>query len=101
MACFDGDAGTGVLSRLVEKVFEVVAVARAGHERITGDRRTVLAKPLQKVGLVRGDRAQRQPVTFGIASADFFEVTDGLMPGDEVVISDMRDYLRLERVRLE
>ncbi len=24
-------------------------------------------------------------MTFGIASVDFFEVTDGLMPGDEVV----------------
>jgi len=40
-------------------------------------------------------------VTFGIASVDFFEVTDGLMPGDEVVISDMRNYVRLARVRLE
>ena len=55
----------------------------------------------QPVFVVRGTRAERQRVTFGIASVDFFEVTDGLMPGDEVVISDMRDYLRLERVRLE
>lgn len=55
----------------------------------------------QQVFVVRGQRAERQPVTFGIASVDFFEITDGLMPGDEVVISDMRDYLRLERVRLE
>jgi HlyD family secretion protein len=55
----------------------------------------------QQVFVVRGQRAERQPVTFGISSVDFFEVTEGLMPGDEVVISDMRDYLRLDRVRLE
>jgi HlyD family secretion protein len=53
------------------------------------------------VFVVRGTRLVRQPVTFGIASIDFFEVTSGLMPGDEVVISEMRDYARLERVRLE
>ena len=46
-----------------------------------------------QVFVVRGARLERQPVSFGIASVDFFEVTDGLMPGDEVVISDMRDYL--------
>ena len=39
-------------------------------------------------------------MTFGIASVDYFEVTDGLMPGDEVVISDMREYQRLERVAI-
>ena len=50
---------------------------------------------------MRGRRVERQPVSFGIASVEFFEVTDGLMPGDEVVISDMRDYVRLARVRLE
>ena len=36
-------------------------------------------------------------MSFGIASVDYFEITDGLMPGDEVVISDMREYARLER----
>jgi HlyD family secretion protein len=61
----------------------------------------VTGEGTQQVFVVRGNRAMRQPVTFGIASVDFFEVTGGLTPGDEVIISDMRDYLRLERVRLE
>jgi HlyD family secretion protein len=55
----------------------------------------------QPVFVVRGRRAERQDVTFGISGAEYFEVTGGLMPGDEVVVSDMRDYIRLERVRLE
>jgi len=55
----------------------------------------------QPVFVVRGGRAERQDVTFGISGAEYFEVTGGLMPGDEVVVSDMRDYIRLERVRLE
>ena len=55
----------------------------------------------QQVFVVRGARAERQAVTFGINGAEFFEVTDGLMPGDEVIISDMRDYSRLARIRLE
>lgn len=55
----------------------------------------------QPVFVVRGSRAERQAVTFGIASADHFEVTGGLMAGDEVIVSDMRDYTRLERIRLE
>jgi HlyD family secretion protein len=55
----------------------------------------------QPVFVVRGQRLEQQPVTFGIASVDYFEVAAGLTPGDEVVISDMRDYLRLTKVRLE
>ena len=55
----------------------------------------------QPVFVVRGDRAVRQPVTFGLSSVEFFEVTDGLAPGDEVVISDMRDYERLSAIRLQ
>ena len=55
----------------------------------------------QPVFVVRGGRVERQDVTFGISGAEYFEVTGGLMPGDEVVVSDMRDYIRLERVRLE
>ncbi len=54
----------------------------------------------QDVFVVRGDRAVKQKATFGLSSVDFFEITDGLHSGDEVVISDMRDYLRLSAIRL-
>jgi HlyD family secretion protein len=53
-----------------------------------------------EVFVVRGDRAVKVPVTFGLSSQTYFEVTSGLTPGDEVIVSDMRDYLRLREVRL-
>jgi len=52
------------------------------------------------VFVVRGDRAVHVPVTFGLSSQTYFEVTSGLTPGDEVIVSDMRDYLRVREVRL-
>ena len=50
--------------------------------------------------VVRGDRAVRTPVTFGLSSQQSYEVVSGLVPGDEVIISDMREYQRLREVRL-
>jgi len=52
------------------------------------------------VFVVRGDRAVKVPVTFGLSSQSYFEVTSGLTPGDEVIVSDMRDYQRVREVRL-
>jgi HlyD family secretion protein len=54
----------------------------------------------QDVFVVRGDRAVKTPVTFGLTGFDYYEVTNGLMAGDEIIISDMRDYQRLNGVRL-
>jgi HlyD family secretion protein len=53
----------------------------------------------QDVFVIRGDRAVKTPVTFGLTGFDYYEVTNGLMVGDEVIISDMREYQRLDRVR--
>jgi HlyD family secretion protein len=55
----------------------------------------------QPVFVVRGDRAERVPVSFGISSVDYFEVREGLSQGDEVIVSDMREYTRLSRIRIE
>ena len=55
----------------------------------------------QDVFVAGADRAVRRPVTFGISSVEYFEVTSGLMPGDEVIVSDMRDYQRLAQIRLK
>lgn len=54
----------------------------------------------QPVFVVRGGRAVRTAATFGVSSADYFEVIDGLAEGDEVIVSDMRDYASREEVRL-
>jgi len=50
--------------------------------------------------VVRGDRAVRTPVELGLASYDDFEVVRGLAQGDEVIISDMRDYAHLKEIRI-
>jgi HlyD family secretion protein len=52
------------------------------------------------VFVIRGDAAIRTPARFGISGSDHFEVTQGLLEGDEVIISDMTDYLHLREVKI-
>lgn len=53
------------------------------------------------VFVIRGDTAIKTPVRFGISSFDQYEVLQGLIEGDEVIISDMKDYLHLKEVKLK
>jgi HlyD family secretion protein len=55
---------------------------------------------VQQVFVVRGGEAVRTRVRFGIASFDYVEVADGLSAGDEIVISDMADYVHLASIRI-
>ncbi len=55
----------------------------------------------EKVFVVQGDQAVSRSVRFGLSGYDFFKVLDGLAPGDEVILSDMRDFADLERVSLK
>ncbi len=50
--------------------------------------------------VVRGDRAVRVPVEIGLGGVDTVELLSGVAEGDEVVISDMKDYLHLSEVRI-
>jgi HlyD family secretion protein len=52
------------------------------------------------VFVVRGDTAVKTPVKIGIASFDFYEVVEGLIEGDEVIISDMTDYMHMKEAKL-
>jgi HlyD family secretion protein len=51
--------------------------------------------------VVRGDRAVRVPMVLGVAGVDLVEVISGAADGDEVIVSDMRDYLHLEQITLK
>ncbi|MEO6195907.1 MAG: efflux RND transporter periplasmic adaptor subunit, partial [Thermoanaerobaculia bacterium] len=53
------------------------------------------------VFVVKGDHAVRRRVRFGLAGYDFYEVVDGLAPGEEVILSEMKDYQHLERVNFK
>ena len=55
---------------------------------------------VQQIFVVRGDRAVRTRVRFGIASFDYVEVAEGLSAGDEAVVSDMADYQHLSSIRI-
>jgi HlyD family secretion protein len=51
--------------------------------------------------VVRGDRAVRVPIQVGLAGADDVELLSGVSEGDELIISDMKDYLHLSEVRIK
>lgn len=51
--------------------------------------------------VIRGGRAVRTPIALGLSSFDQFEILSGLAEGDEVIISDMRDYLHLTHVNVK
>jgi HlyD family secretion protein len=55
----------------------------------------------EPVFVVRGDHAVKRRVRFGLSGYDSFEVLDGLNEGDEVIVSDMRDYEHLSQVNLK
>ena len=51
--------------------------------------------------VVRGDRAIRVPLVLGLSGVDQVEVVSGAADGDELIVSDMRDYLHLESITLK
>lgn len=55
----------------------------------------------QDVFVVRGDKAVRTSVRLGLASFEYVEAAEGLFSGDEVIVSEMRDYAHLKEVRLK
>jgi HlyD family secretion protein len=55
---------------------------------------------MESVFVVNGDRAVRRNVRFGVTGYDHYEVLDGLSEGEEVILSDMSDYVHLEQVSL-
>lgn len=54
-----------------------------------------------RVFVVDGGRAVRRPIRLGLMGAEYLEVTDGLAEGDEVIVSNMRDYAHLTEVKLK
>jgi len=52
------------------------------------------------VFVVRDEQAIRTPVTIGLSNFEYYEITEGLAEGDEVIISDMSDYRNAKEVKL-
>jgi HlyD family secretion protein len=51
--------------------------------------------------VVRGDRAVRVPLVLGLSGVDQVEIVSGAVEGDELIVSDMRDYLHLDSILLK
>jgi HlyD family secretion protein len=56
---------------------------------------------LRDVFVIRGDVAVKTPVRLGLVGAEHYEVVQGLLDGDEVIISDMTDYMHVKEVKLK
>ena len=56
---------------------------------------------LHEVFVVRGQTAVKTEVRVGIANFEYYEVEEGLIEGDEVIISDVKDYLHLDEVQIK
>ncbi|HSR97145.1 MAG TPA: HlyD family efflux transporter periplasmic adaptor subunit [Kofleriaceae bacterium] len=52
------------------------------------------------VFVVAGERAVKRRVRLGVASADRYEVLDGLAEGDEVILNDMSQHAHLDHIRI-
>jgi HlyD family secretion protein len=50
--------------------------------------------------VIRGGKALKTPVRIGLLNFEQCEIVDGLLSGDEVIISDMKDYMHLNEVKL-
>jgi len=55
---------------------------------------------MRDVFVIRGDSAIKTQVRFGISGAEHYEVIEGLLEGDEVIISDMSNYIHAREVRI-
>lgn len=53
------------------------------------------------VFVVRGDRAVRVPVRFGLIGEENVEIVSGLAQGDEVVVSNVSDFSGVRELRLK
>ena len=53
---------------------------------------------LHEVFVVHGETAVKTEVRIGLANFEYYEVVEGLLEGDEVIISSMKNYLQLDEV---
>ena len=80
-----------------------VLIATERKDRVLRLRKGAFANSgnTSEVFVVRGDAAVKTSVKLGLASFDHYEVVQGLLEGDEVIISDMTEYLHAKEVRLK
>jgi len=94
------EAGSPLLRRNRRVDVLVITGVRADAVRLRRGPFARAGGPVQDVFVVEGDHAVRRQVALGLSGRDFLEIVQGLEPGEQVIVSDMTDYLHLERVQL-
>lgn len=77
----------------------VVTARRGDAQRV---RRGALGQSdVEEVFVIRGERAVRTTVRYGLAAQDEIEVVSGAGIGDQIVISNMNDYTGIKELKLD
>jgi len=88
-------AGAGIDGMIdIEELKNVVNVGRPVH--VGPDSATTVFRLT-----VGGAQAERVSVTFGRASVQMIEVLEGLKVGDQIILSDMSNWDKFDRIRLK
>ncbi len=53
---------------------------------------------VRQVFIIHGNKAIRKEVEIGLSSANYYQIISGLEQGEEVIISNMSDYLHLKEI---
>ncbi|HTB86124.1 MAG TPA: hypothetical protein VK742_20930, partial [Candidatus Sulfotelmatobacter sp.] len=61
------------------------AIASGGTNMLKGDKKNDANKPVEVVFVIEGDHVKAVPVKIGISDDNYWEITDGLKEGDEIV----------------
>jgi HlyD family secretion protein len=94
----DEPAHRGLRNNLRADVY-VVTARRGDAQRV---RRGALGQSdVEEVFVIRGERAVRTSVRYGLAGLDEIEIASGAVVGDQIVISNMNDYAGIKELRLE
>ncbi len=55
---------------------------------------------VQELFVIKNNKAIKRRINVGLSNFGFVEITSGLQPGDEVIISDMKDYSNTEEITI-
>lgn len=90
----EGNASTNGTTTTVGTATETVVAAQSPAIGTNDARAEKKAKPLEVVFIVNGESAKMVPVKIGISDENYWEITDGVQEGQEVVSGGFRAISR-------
>ena len=77
------------------------SIAASGTNSVKGDKKSDGGnKPVEVVFVLDGDKVKTVPVKIGISDDNFWEITDGLKEGDEIVTGGFKDISQIGRAHV-